>query len=179
MPRTCAILRFVQDVESSRAECLGEAFAQLMRVHLNEAIVNSLTASQVTFPQFETLKFIDRHPMSTVGDLSEGLQISYPSATNMVIRLHKKGLLMKRGTRADRRIVRLGLTNTGKELVNAVTAERTEMLTKVLKKMSPTERAGLINGLERFLQSAVEVGVLQPEAARDSSHGLAEHGQMS
>lgn len=141
-----------------RAKRLGDVFAQLVRISLSEDVINSLTEVDVTFSQFETLRYIQRHPLSTVGDLANGLHISYPSATNMVARLHSKGLIQKRGLRSDRRIVRLALTDEGTRLAESVVCERTARVGRILDEMNPTERERFLSGLEEFIISAVRIG---------------------
>ncbi|MFN8139151.1 MAG: MarR family transcriptional regulator [Fimbriimonadales bacterium] len=146
-----------------RAERLGELFAQVVRICLSEALVERVTSAEVTYSQFETLHYVASHPLATIGDLSEGLNISYPSATNMAIRLSKKGLLQKRGVKTDKRVVRLGLTETGQELVKLITSERQMLITKLLNEMKEPERASFLKGMDSFVQIAVKSGACSPD----------------
>jgi DNA-binding MarR family transcriptional regulator len=145
-----------------RAGVLSDVFAQLIRLSLSEKIVEALTSAQVTYAQFEALRFVQTHPHTTVGDLSEGLKISYPSATNMVARLCRKGLLQKRGMRKDRRIVRLGLTAEGDSLVNQVREERGRRLSEIMDAMRPRERDHFLMALDNFIVAASRVGYAEP-----------------
>lgn len=150
-------------MDAYRAARLGEVFAQVIKVCFNESLVQSLSSSQATSSQFDTLNFISSHPLATVGDLSEGLQISYPSATNMALRLHKKGLVIKRGVRSDRRIVRLTLTPAGEELVRQINAERIKLIEMVLNSMSQRNRTSLLDGMSAFVETAQQMGICSPE----------------
>lgn len=142
----------------SRAKRLGDVFTQLVRISLSNDVVDSLGDADVTFSQFETLRYIQRHPLSTVGDLAQGLHISYPSATNMVSRLHSKGLILKRGLRSDRRIVRLALSDEGTRLAESIVRERTARVGKILDGMHPNDCEHFLSGLEEFIVSAVRNG---------------------
>ncbi|MCH8275419.1 MAG: MarR family transcriptional regulator [Armatimonadetes bacterium] len=141
---------------------LGDLFAQLVRVSLSDRVVAALAEHQVTYPQYEAMRYIQRHPAPTVGDLSQGMRISYPSATNMVARLHRKGLLRKRGLRSDRRIVRITLTPVGSKLVERVAKERALRVTTVLDAMGPYKRARFIDALEGFIRVASCAGIAEP-----------------
>ncbi len=148
----------MESTQLVRAKRLGDVFSHLVRLGLSEDVMESMGNSGVTFAQFETLQYILRHPLSTVGDLSVGLHISYPSATNMVSRLHQKGLIQKRGLRSDRRIVRLALTDEGQKLVENVLREREDRVGKILSGMEEKECVQFLDGLERFIVSAIKTG---------------------
>lgn len=145
-----------------RANVLSDVFAQLIRISLSERIVEALTAAQVTYAQFEALRFVQTHPHSTVGDLSEGLRISYPSATNMVSRLCRKGLIQKRGIRSDRRIVRLALTPEGCKLVDEVRDERGRRIGEIMSAMRSRDREHFLMALDNFIIAAGRVGLADP-----------------
>ena len=141
-----------------KAGVLSDVFAQLVRVSLSEKVVEALSSAQVTYAQFEALRYIQSNPHTTVGDLSAGLNISYPSATNMVSRLNRKGLLLKKGLRADRRIVRLALTTSGDNLVNEVRDERGNRLSEIMRAMRARDREAFTAALDSFLIAAARCG---------------------
>ena len=144
------------------AGVLSDVFAQVVRVSLSEKVVEALSSAQVTYAQYEALRYVQAHPHTTVGDLSAGLSISYPSATNMVSRLNRKGLLLKKGLRADRRIVRLALTTSGDKLVNQVRDERGNRLAEIMRAMKPRESETFTTALDSFLIAAARCGYADP-----------------
>jgi DNA-binding MarR family transcriptional regulator len=97
-----------------------------------------------------------------VGDLAEGLNISYPSATNMVHRLEKKALIRRVANPRDRRQVGLALTDAGREIIQRVDQERRQRFASVLAQMEPAERSAFIEGLSAFIRAGVEAGILKP-----------------
>ncbi|MBA3727513.1 MAG: winged helix DNA-binding protein [Armatimonadetes bacterium] len=145
-----------------KANVLSDVFAQLIRISLSERIVEALSAAQVTYAQFEALRYVQTHPHTTVGDLSAGLRISYPSATNMVGRLSRKGLLQKRGIRADRRIVRLVLTPAGDQLVHEVREERGKRIAEIMAAMRARDRDHFLMALDNFIIAAGRCGLADP-----------------
>jgi DNA-binding MarR family transcriptional regulator len=152
----------VEVASSERAGLLSDVFAQVIRVSLSEGVVEALTSAQVTYAQYEALRYVQSHSHATVGDLASGLRTSYPSATNMVSRLCAKGLLMKRGTRADRRIVRLALTPAGEKLVCQVKEERNKRLSEILGAMRCREQEHFLMALDNFIVAAGRCGFADP-----------------
>ena len=60
----------------------------------------------------------------SLADLAEAVDVTPPTATRMCDRLIKKGLIVRRHERSDRRLIRLTLAKNGRELVDAVTQRR-------------------------------------------------------
>jgi len=134
---------------------VSNLFAQLMTKSLSERLVAELTHEEITLPQLQAMRYIWLHRNATVGEVAEGLDISYPSATNMLNRLVRKGLVTRHGNPADRRFVEVQLTEKGERLTRQVEEERTARLKQVLDEMSAEERQSLIDGLTAFILTAV------------------------
>ncbi|GIV19114.1 MAG: hypothetical protein KatS3mg023_0865 [Armatimonadota bacterium] len=135
---------------------VSNLFAQIMTKSLSERLVAELTHEEITLPQLQAMRYIWLHRNATVGEVADGLDISYPSATNMLNRLVRKGLVTRHGNPADRRFVEVQLTEKGERLTRQVEEERTARLMQVLDEMSPEERQSLIDGLTAFILATVE-----------------------
>jgi DNA-binding transcriptional regulator YbjK len=72
-----------------------------------------------------------------------------------VERLVKKGLAMREDDPADRRVVRVRLTERGVNLVREVMAERNQRLTRVLGALESADREALFRGLGAFIATAL------------------------
>jgi DNA-binding MarR family transcriptional regulator len=147
----------------SKASVLSDVFAQLIRFSLSERIVETLSSAQVTYAQYEALRFVQSHPYTSVGDLAHGLRISYPSTTNMISRLARKGLVRKKGMQSDKRIVRLILTPDGEKLVDEVRVERGRRIAEIMGAMSDEERIHFLAALDNFITAAGKCGLADPE----------------
>jgi DNA-binding MarR family transcriptional regulator len=144
------------ELDYEYAARVSNLFAQILTKSLSERLVAELTHEEITLPQLQAMRYIWLHRNATVGEVAEGLDISYPSATNMLNRLVRKGLVTRHGNPADRRFVEVQLTEKGERLTRQVEEERTARLKQVLDEMAPEERQALIDGLRAFIVTAVE-----------------------
>jgi DNA-binding MarR family transcriptional regulator len=147
----------------SKASVLSDVFAQLIRFSLSERIVEALSSAQVTYAQYEALRYVQSHPYTSVGDLAHGLRISYPSTTNMIARLARKGLVKKKGMQSDKRIVRLILTPSGEQLVDQVRDERGKRIGDIMAAMTTEERDHFLEALDNFITAAGRCGLAEPQ----------------
>ncbi|WP_260259828.1 MarR family winged helix-turn-helix transcriptional regulator [Vibrio intestinalis] len=66
---------------------------------------------QLSFNEFDYLKVIQQHPQGVrITDLAQELEVTKPSASNMVVRLEKKGLVRRVACSEDARAKRVILT---------------------------------------------------------------------
>jgi len=101
------------ELDYEYAARVSNLFAQILTKSLSERLVAELTHEEITLPQLQAMRYIWLHRNATVGEVAEGLDISYPSATNMLNRLVRKGLVTRHGNPADRRFVEVQLTEKG------------------------------------------------------------------
>jgi DNA-binding MarR family transcriptional regulator len=85
--------------------------------------------------------------------LAELMDVSDASATGIVDRMEKRGLVERRHDTADRRVVLVHLTEAGARVFSEMADRRREMLSKVLAVLSPDELAALLVGM-RAIHSA-------------------------
>ncbi|MEP0765446.1 MAG: winged helix-turn-helix transcriptional regulator [Fimbriimonadia bacterium] len=145
------------------AERLSDQFARIMFRCMSERLVEELTAAEVTYPQLQVLHYVSRHSHVSVGDVAAGLDISYPSATNMIQRLGKKGLICKTEDPRDRRAVNITLSEKGARVVNWLDRERSTRFALILDKMEPAERQAFYCALGRFVCSAIDADIASPD----------------
>jgi len=146
----------------NHAELVAGVFLQAMYTSIGEKLLEELAESDLTYSQMQALRYLNTHARVTVGDLADGLNISYPSATNMVHRLEKKSLIRRVANPRDRRQVGLMLTDAGREMIQRLDHERRQRFASVLAQMEPAERSAFIQGLSAFIRAGVESGILQP-----------------
>mgnify|MGYP003676217167 CR=1 FL=1 len=110
----------------------------------------------LTLPQLLCLK--------TIGELSEGdsdlslaeasqaVQLSAPTVSRIVDRLERAGLVVRARAVRDRRKVRLGLTDAGRELYADLPVPLQDEFMTRLMKLEVDERAGLLRSLQRITE---------------------------
>jgi DNA-binding MarR family transcriptional regulator len=114
-------------------------------------------AEQVTLTQYRTLVVLASRGPQSLADLAEAVDVTPPTATRMCDRLTKKGLVMRRHDRGDRRLIRLTLTKEGHGLVDAVTKRRRAEIADLLQAIPSEQQAALVDSLQRLTAAAGEV----------------------
>lgn len=102
----------------------------------------------VTLPQYRTLVLLAAQRPSRLADLARAMGVGPPTATRMCDRLVRKGFMSRERDETDRREIILDLTEEGRRLVDAVTAQRRMVVEGVLRSIPVPERAGLVRALE-------------------------------
>jgi DNA-binding MarR family transcriptional regulator len=151
MPRPTPVLEIQRDL-------IIDAVLSASRV-LVAVAARSLgdVAEQVTLTQYRTLVVLASRGPQSLADLAEAADVMPPTATRMCDRLVKKGLVMRRHDRGDRRLIRLTLTKKGYGLVDAVTKRRRVEIAKLLQVIPSEQQAALVDSLQRLTAAAGEV----------------------
>ena len=79
--------------------------------------------------------------------MAEALDVSDASATGIVDRMEKRGLVERRHDTADRRVVLVGLTDEGRNVFSKMVEHRRQLLVRVLAELSADEVAALLTGM--------------------------------
>jgi DNA-binding MarR family transcriptional regulator len=114
-------------------------------------------AEEVTLTQYRTLVVLASRGPQSLAELAEAVDVTPPTATRMCDRLIKKGLVVRRHERGDRRLIRLTLAKNGRELVNAVTQRRRAEITHLMAAVPPEQQTALVDSLRRLSAAAGEV----------------------
>lgn len=101
----------------------------------------------ITVEQFRILRHI-RHGNNTVGQLANARQISRSAISQSVELLVGKGYVCRQERVADRRYVRLELTDKGTELLDTAYAENRKWIMNKLATLTPDELNCMLQGLE-------------------------------
>ena len=112
---------------------------------------------EVTLTQFRSLVVLASRGPQTMAALAEALGVTPPTASRLCDRLVRKGLIRRRADRADRRQVRVALTEPGRRLVDVVTERRRQELARLLSSVPPDARRSVVDGLQLLTVAAGEV----------------------
>lgn len=114
-------------------------------------------AEEVTLTQYRSLVVIASRGPQGIASLAEALAVTPPTASRLCERLVRKGLVRRRTDRSDRRQVRVGLTEAGRELVDVVTERRRREIAELVRSVPPAARRSIVEGLQQLTQAAGEV----------------------
>jgi DNA-binding MarR family transcriptional regulator len=84
------------------------------------------------------------------GEIARRLGLSTPTVTRAATRMAAAGLLRREPHPSDRRLVRLRLTDRGRELEKVIDSETRRLTERALAEFTPAEREALVTALERI-----------------------------
>ncbi len=91
----------------------------------------------------------DRKP--TVNELARLLGLEKSSASGLIDRAERRGLVRRLPSQVDRRSVRVALTDAGRELVGSVAARFGQDMKAILDPLSPEDQVALTRTLSEVL----------------------------
>ncbi|MFJ9848967.1 MarR family winged helix-turn-helix transcriptional regulator [Streptomyces sp. NPDC101150] len=133
----------------------------LLEPHFRKAVVRDLMPDPLR-TAMETHGLTPRHgavlpqllaggPL-TVGEIARRLQVSLPTASELVGGLSRAGIVERAEDPANRRRVLLSLAEEFRPAFEEFAARRSEPLLRALDGLSPGERAGFLAGLSAWVR---------------------------
>jgi DNA-binding MarR family transcriptional regulator len=101
----------------------------------------------LTLSGWRALVILDRAEKTRVGTLAQGVGMSLPSASRLVRRMERDGLVLTERDESDRRATLVSLTQKGHVLRDLVVARRRALMDEALAAKSPKLPRGLVPGL--------------------------------
>jgi DNA-binding MarR family transcriptional regulator len=111
---------------------------------------------EVTLPQYRVLVVLATRGPQRSADLAANLEVTPSTASRMIDRLVRKGLVRRTRTREDRRAVRIQLTAPGREVVALVMRRRRKEVARILRQIPGEDRPRLADALRIFTTAAGE-----------------------
>lgn len=114
--------------------------------------MRSRRSPDLTVPQFRTLAFVNRHVGSSLLEVANHLGIAPPSASRLVDGLILRGLMTREDHPADRRRIRLTITQSGQkscensrqgtlaylaDKLSSISTDDREVIFKAMKALQP------------------------------------------
>jgi DNA-binding MarR family transcriptional regulator len=112
---------------------------------------------EVTLTQYRSLVVLASRGSQGVASLAEAVAVTPPTASRLVDRLIRKGLVRRRTDRHDRRQVRIELTEEGRDLVHLVTERRRREIAGLLTRIPHDVQQSMAAGLRQLADAAGEV----------------------
>lgn len=141
---------------TSDIEHASDLFVAIIEKLMTQRMLDESFEQQVTPSQLVALRYLSLNDSSLMSDVAEGLGISFPAATKTIDRLVRKGLASRLEDPHDRRVVRIRLTEMGKDLVTNIYRERGRRFSAVLERLGPAARESLHRDMEVFITSAID-----------------------
>ncbi|MEV8513190.1 MarR family transcriptional regulator [Dactylosporangium sp. NPDC051484] len=110
--------------------------------------------SGVSAAQLRVLAVVDRAGSVNLTQLAVALHTAPSSASRLCDRLEAAELLRRTADERDRREVWLVLTPTARRLLDGLSRRRQASIAAVMRRMTPDDRAALLQGLSSFARAA-------------------------
>jgi len=136
-----------------------EALLRSIALVLKKRGRDILAAFDVTPPQFEALLTLREFGALTMGELCQKLYLACSTATDLVDRMERNGLIQRERDHLDRRVIRLRVMEKGDQVMDQVLRARLKYLSAVMEGMSPEQRSALaetLQELQRRMATEVE-----------------------
>lgn len=72
----------------------------------------------ISTSQSAVLLYLKRADNATMGDLAQAVGLTITSASGLIDRMEQKQLVLRQRSKSDRRIIRLSLTRTGRQILS-------------------------------------------------------------
>jgi len=128
---------------------VGYALAHAVRAHRTD-LTHRLALLGLHPGQELIVVDLHGHPGSTQAELVARMGIEQPTIAKAVSRMERSGFVQRVQDDADRRVVRLRLTEQGEEAVDGVMAAWHEAEAAVTERLSAADRRELLRLLERI-----------------------------
>lgn len=115
--------------------------------------------SGLTPTQAQVLVAIDAAPEGwmSVGDIARSLAVTQPTVSDAVAALERKGLIERARLEADRRVVCVHLTASGRRLARSEAAGP-EVLLHAIEELDEVEQDAFVRGLMKMIRSLQQAG---------------------
>jgi DNA-binding MarR family transcriptional regulator len=105
----------------------------------NAAVREALSSQEI-----RVLRTVGRHDYCIMSKIAEGIRLSLSSVTGLIDRLVEKKLVCRDRSAEDRRVVKVELTDEGRELHTSVMESQVQYARGLLKSLSAAEQDELL-----------------------------------
>lgn len=119
---------------------------------------------ELTVPQFRALRYVERHPGTGLSRLADHLGMSRSSASALVERLARAGQVERTTDPAERRRIRIELSDSGVAVVGRAVRGTRAWLSGELEALEPDQRRRLAEALELLARVGASADAGRPVA---------------
>lgn len=133
--------------------CVTAAYADVLRVHCEERGKPYV----VTPPQWGALSLLLVQDGMTIGTMSQKRGMDAPAVTGIITRLEQQGLVERRHDRVDRRLVKVYLTEEGRDISQTLVSVVEHFEQRLQHGFAEGELDHFLAHLQRLIMNATEV----------------------
>jgi DNA-binding MarR family transcriptional regulator len=134
--------------------CVAYAGAEVMRAHCE----GRGKPYVITPPQWGALSLLLAHDGLTIGSMSQMRGVDAPTGTGIITRLEQNGLVERRHDREDRRVVKVYLTDEGRDISHTLASLVDHFDQSMKRGFSEGELDRLEAHLQQIIANVSEIG---------------------
>lgn len=116
----------------------------------------------LTMSQLRVLHLLNRTRFALAGTVAEVLKVRPSTATGIVDRLVRQGLVDRQRDPEDRRCVRIYLTENGREVIGDIRQRNQALLARLFQRFSAEQLAMIGRSFELITQEGEQLGLIFP-----------------
>lgn len=124
-----------------------EALIRQVSVIIRKRGREILVGFGITPPQLNALVILNEQGEITMGELCDRMYLACSTATDLIDRMERNGLIARERDKADRRVIRLKVLDPGRKIIDEVMFARKRYLGGILRQVPEEERDSLIKYL--------------------------------
>jgi len=154
-------LEHLSEIEADERSAISKQILDMDRrlvTLLRAGLQSDFLQSDLTMPQLKVLLLLasEEGGHLHMSRLAQCLRVTMPTATGIVDRLVEQGLLHRQHSPRDRRLVEVGLTESGRDLIERLRAADRKRLESVLSRLSLDDLKTVARGLDLLLEAVTE-----------------------
>ncbi len=114
---------------------------------------------------FGVLALLEMHGALPMSRIAEELDVALPNATGIIGRLAERGIVERAHDSLDRRVVLVGLTDAGRDLIGDMERSRRERITRLIGTMDERQLRRLAASVRDLNQAARLVAAAEESVA--------------
>ncbi len=122
---------------------------------------------ELTMPQLKVLLLLGQHGSAPVSWLAARMVVSPPNITGILDRLEQRGWVERTSDSQDRRVVRILLTDSGKQLLHDLAGAGVSHMRDSIGSLGDGTANSLRQGLSAFLETMAEQDATAEAAVHD------------
>jgi len=109
-----------------------------------------LSNFDITPPQLDALLVLREYGELTMGELCQKMYLACSTATDLIDRMERNGLIGRARDTADRRVIRLKVLPKGSSVIDEVLGARRTYLAAILAEIDVADKERLIQSVEQL-----------------------------
>ncbi len=153
----------------SREELVGDVLEALNQISFRDfqGALKRWHEGTLSLVHLNVLMLLRARGPLTMTHLAELIDVSVASATGIVDRMEKKGVIVRRRSEEDRRVVEVLVNESGELIFSSMQAERQVRLNQLLAEIKDEDLVALLQGLRAFGDARQRLMSQVPEEARN------------